>query len=887
MILGCPVSSSDQSEIACLNQSVEADGRWFVVRQYWQEVIYLIPGRARQCGMSAASSVAFCLLALLMGLNQPVGGAEADDEIGSAYFETHIRPLFAARCYQCHSERADRQEGGLLLDRQSGWLKGGERGASVVPGDVDASLLIEAVRFKDSELAMPPSEQLSSEEIQHLERWVWMGAPGPRDGQVHEIDDPSDPVKGKEHWAFKPLSQEPPPVVKETSWPRNAIDQYVLAEMENAGLEPVGDAEPKDLLRRISFQLHGTPPPRDLSEDFLSGPRSGSVERLVDRLLASPRFGERWGRHWLDLARYADSNGLDENFLFREAWRYRNWVIDAMNADLAYDRFLTEQIAGDLLPYDSVSQRDQQRIAAGFLVIGPKVLLGIPKDQQRMDVADEHIDTIGRAVLGQTLGCARCHDHKFDPVPTSDYYALAGIFSSTKVMESRYMLGQQRVMEQLIGLGPDGDIADDAYEKYWREQPKLKQRKQHAESALKMLQKKRDEAFARLLKTQSEAVSEAAKDESLSHEVRVESQQKFVAEIKTRLANPAKIPPRAMIPVDQSEPADEAIRVAGQVGDLGEVVPRGFLTVLCDDSRLTIQAGQSGRLELAQWLTDRDSRAGHLAARVLANRIWQHLIGRGLVRTVDNFGRTGEGPSHKALLDYLARRLLDSGWSIKSLVREIVLSRTFALSCRADAASFDRDPENRLLWRGNRRRLDPESLRDAMLIAAGQLDGAQYDSTVDYLGDQATAVGANKVRRRTDFPCRSVYLPVVRNDLPEIFEAFDFAEPHSTTGERPKTIVPSQGLFMLNDPMVMEASDATAKRILMDHEADDIGLRVERMFALILNEKPTAVERASVVAFLNRAEPSLRLQGAENVARDALAMACHALFASSRFQFLE
>ncbi len=878
------MSDSDQTKLV-LRQVVAVDR--FLVRKSWLTIIRCLCSHTGWCAMSVQLKCVCCLLGCLLGANSIARAEDSTDERGSAYFETHIRPLFSRHCYQCHSERANKQEGELLLDRPSGWLQGGERGPSVIPGDANASVLIEAVRFTRSDLEMPPHEQLSAADIQHLERWVQMGAPGPRDGKVHVVDDPSDPVQGKEHWAFRPLGQSLPPEVSTTNWPRNAIDRFVLAQLENAELRPADDARPIDLLRRLSFQLTGVPPSRSLTEEFLSDSRPAAVQRLVDRLLTSPQFGQRWGRHWLDLARYADSNGLDENFLFREAWRYRNWVIDAINEDFGFDRFLTEQIAGDLLPYETMSQRDRQRIAAGFMVIGPKVLLGVDKDQQRMDVADEHIDTIGRAVLGQTLGCARCHDHKFDPIPTSDYYALAGIFSSTQVMESRYMLGQQRVMEQLIGLGPKGSEADAAYEEYWREHPKLKKKQEQAESALKMLQENKTEAFAQLLEKHSEAVSAAARDDTLTHDERIEGQRAFITELKTRLANPAKIPPRAMSPVDVQQPADEAIRLAGQFNELGEVVPRGFLTVLCDDRVFPLESKQSGRLELAEWLTDSEGRAGHLAARVLANRIWQHLIGRGLVRTVDNFGRTGEAPTHKELLDYLARKLIDSGWSIKTLVREIVLSRTFAMSSQNNADNFARDPENRLLWRAHRRRLDPESIRDAMLIAAGQLDTAHFDSTVAYLGDQATAVGANKVRRRTDFPCRSVYLPVIRNDLPEIFKAFDFAEPHTTTGARPNTIVPSQGLFLLNDEMVMDASEATAKRILLANPASDTFARIDHMFELILNDQPTASEQQTVAEFLTRTESSLTSRCVNNAEQEALAMACHALFASSRFQFAE
>jgi hypothetical protein len=415
----------------------------------------------------------------------------------------------------------------------------------------------------------------------------------------------------------------------------------------------------------------------------------------------------------------------------------------------------------------------------------------------------------------------------------------------------------------------------------------LKARKTHAEKVLKLLEENKADEFSKQLTEHQQAVSAIAGDSTKAMSERIADQRAYVAELKRVIDNPPPIPPRAMVPADVDEPANEAIRLAGQFDELGAVVPRGFLSVLGDAQLPTIAPDDSGRLALANWLTARDTPAGHLAARVLANRIWRHLIGRGLVRTVDNFGRTGETPTHPELLDYLASQLIESGWSIKALVREIVLSHTFAMSSRYDASSYARDPENKMLWRAHRRRLEPEAIRDAMLAAAGRLDQSQFASTVDYLGDQATAVGENKNRRRTDFPCRSVYLPVIRNDLPEIFEAFDFANPHTTTGARPQTIVPSQGLYILNDETVMDAAQATAERILAECSANDLSAQIDRMFEIIFGDTPTAAERASVAAFLKQAEAEISGGIVREPAPKPLAVACHALFAASRFQFLE
>jgi len=819
-----------------------------------------------------------------------------------AWFETNIRPLLVERCYSCHSSGSNKREGGLLLDSKAGWTAGGDNGPAVIPGDVDASRLIRAVRYTDPHLQMPPDMALSADEVARLEHWVRSGAPDPRDETAIEKTprgNPSDPIAGRDHWAFQPLIETQPPTIASANWPRTAIDVFTIAALQAADLQPAPDADRRVLARRLYFQLIGLPPaPRQLSE-FLEDNSPDAFPRLVDRLLESPHFGERWGRHWLDLARYADSNGLDENFLFREAWRYRNGVIDAVNADMPFDRFVMEQIAGDLLPHDSVEQRDRQRIAAGFLVVGPKVLLGIDSQKQRMDIADEQLDTVGRAILGQTLGCARCHDHKFDPIPTADYYALAGIFTSTQVMEQRYMLGEQRVMERLIGLGPDGDHMDGAYETYWRERSKLQEKQQLAKSVLETLEKGDEHALGELVRLHADAFADSAKDTGESKEKRIEGQKLFVAQLDLAIANPPAIPPRAMIPGESDAPIDEHIRLAGQFDRPGEQVSRGVLRVVGDNA-ITIPDGHSGRLELARWLTDVDGGAGRLTARVLANRVWHHLIGRGIVRTVDNFGRTGEAPSHPELLDHMARELIDSGWSMKALVRQIVLSRTFAMSSRHDESSHAVDPENRLLWRAHRRRLDPESLRDAMLSVAGTLDLKRFDSTVDYLGDQATAVGDNKNRRRTDFPCRSVYLPVIRNDLPELFAAFDFADPHATTGLRPQTMVATQGLFLLNDESVLAAADAVARRLLAEDPGVNAGSAEEnpvterdekhsatKMYELVLNAQPDDQELAEMLTFIATMEQRFTAEGTADASLRAWSMACHVLLASSRFQILE
>lgn len=859
---------------------------WCCSLQEQQFTTVIFPGTMFFVTVNPAHLLACLVLSTTILNSSSCAGDTSAQQV--EFFEKHIRPLLAARCYSCHAVKTGKAEGDLTLDSRRGWQNGGENGPAIVPGDVAGSLLIAAVRYEDDGMQMPPDKALPAEAVVLLERWVKMGAPDPRDQvMTHAAASPapSDPVAGRLHWAFRPLRQLEIPDVKTIDWSRSEIDHFVLAELEAADLAPATDADRRALLRRTCFQLTGLPPTEEQSVNFLSNQSHSAFAQLVDELLASRHFGERWGRHWLDLARYADSNGLDENFLFREAWRYRNWAIAAVNDDMPYNEFLRQQIAGDLLPFDSVEQHDRQRVAAGFLVMGPKVLLGNNAKERIMDVADEQLDTIGKTVLGQTLGCARCHDHKFDPVPTADYYALAGIFTSTNVMEQRYMLGQQRVMEQLVGLGPNGEEVDNDYEAFWRSKDKHNEHVKQANQALKLLKEGDRDALTAFSVKHENAVAEGVLDETLTQEERVKRQETRVAEV-VAAAKPREIPPRAMVPSDSETPKDEAIRIAGQFDQPGDTVARGVLRVVSDHG-IEIPAGQSGRLQLADWLCDVENGAGRVAARVYANRVWRHLIGRGLVRTVDNFGRTGEEPSHPELLDHLATRLIESGWSTKALIREIVLSRTFALSSEHNGAAQTVDPDNHLLWRAHRRRLEPEAIRDAMLSAAATLDLTPMDSTVSYLGDQATAVGKNENRRRTDFPCRSVYLPVIRNDLPEVFDAFDFADPHATTGMRPETMVATQGLFILNDKSVMDAAEATTRRILNDVSSNDTERTVDSMFELVVNDSATAAERGSLVEFIQSTTEQLKHDGEKEPAVRALAIACHALFASSRFQILE
>lgn len=854
-----------------------------------------------------------CVLASSVASKQVVNSSDGNstsDPAAVEYFEKYVRPILAEHCYSCHSDRATEIKGGLSLDSSEALLRGGDNGAAIVAGDPKSGTLLAALRHMPEVAAMPPDRQLATEIVDRIETWILRGAVVPN-GKFQSKTNASDPELGKSHWAFTKLSKPSIPTSINAAWNRSAIDAYVAHQHDAMNLQPVEDATASELAKRLYLQLAGLLPTQSQIDEFVhqASHDPTATEQLVDRLLCSPRFAERFGRHWLDLARYADSNGLDENFLFREAWRYRNWVIQAINQDMPYDQFLLHQLAGDLLPYESTQQRDLQRIAAGFLLVGPKVLLGNNPENQKLEIADELIETIGKTVLGQTLGCARCHDHKFDPIPTRDYYALAGIFTSTQVMQQRYMLGEQRVMERLVGLGDDGQERNIAYEAFWREQPALKKKLEAAKQVLELLKKGEAQEIEQALKDKTQDFAPAAQDPQMEGQSRLDAQQSFVQELQKQL-KPIPIPPRAMIPADAEQPQDEFIRLAGQFTRKSDQVPRGYLQVLCDnDNQLPPPPRDaSGRIELSKWLTDPQRRSGMLAARVLANRLWHQLFGTGLVRTVDNFGRTGEAPSHPELLDYLALRIIESNWSIKPAIREIVLSHTFSLSSHHQPLAVDVDPENRYLWRYPRRRLDPESLRDILLQLADELDLTPLDSTVAYLGDQATAVGENKVRRRTDFACRTIYLPVIRNDLPEILSVFDFGDAHSTTGARPKTLVPAQGLFMLNSDLVMDSAEKISKQLIhslrqsqsdgrLVHSDNSTIESSSLMAKLILqhvlqSQSETPEDVAAISSFWSECLPQEQHstpidQVSDEVLLKATSLTCHAVLVSSRFQFYQ
>ncbi len=772
------------------------------------------------------------------------------DAAAVEFFEKKIRPLLADNCFNCHSANTN-SRGGLRVDDRNGLIAGGDHGAAIVPGDPEKSLLIQAVRQTDK-LKMPPMKQLSEQQIADLTKWIQDGAVWPKVEFTLPMGDPSPEYERlrKEHWAWQPLRDVQVPSVRATDWAREDIDRFIQAALESKGLSPVSDADKVTLIRRVTFDLTGLPPTLEEITAFVKDVGHVSnvpdkhvenvlheveaFEKVVDRLLASTAFGERWGRHWLDVARYGESTGSARNLPYPHAWRYRDYVIDAFNNDKPYDQFLREQIAGDLLPANSEAQRDEQLIATGFLALGVKDVNQRYKVRFVMDNIDEQIDTVSRAVLGLTASCARCHDHKFDPIPQADYYALAGIFRSTDLCAG--------VRNKMGGGGLD----------YYDTDMLLKlglPKSADADAATK-----RDAVNKAL--TEARAELKTLNDSKEGNELAADGRQKIVvarekvAKLQAELlafSDPAMQGPVAFGVRDSKTISDTEIRVRGEAEKLGPVVARGFLGVIPFADPPQVNPNQSGRLELAQWLT---SEKNPLPSRVMANRIWQHLFGQGLVLSVDNFGVTGDSPSHPELLDHLAQRFIRDGWSVKKLVRAIVLSRAYQLGSESPATNLETDPANRLVWRHSPRRLDAEEIRDATLVTSGTLNLSRPEASLakDFKVTELRNNGPEAARLMNgavNSTQRSVYLPLVRNITPTSLDVFDFATQGMVTGSRDTTTVATQALYLLNDPFVRRQALAFAARLLKQADLTD-SARVDLAYQL-------AVGRAATTAEIERA----------------------------------
>jgi Protein of unknown function (DUF1553)/Protein of unknown function (DUF1549)/Planctomycete cytochrome C len=820
---------------------------------------------------------------------------------GIEFFEKKIRPVLTDNCYQCHSAQAGTPQGGLLLDSREAMRKGGVSGQpAIVPGDPDNSLLIRAIRYTDPKLQMPPGGRLTDRVIRDFEEWVRMGAPDPRGAtapnamrQAYDFDE------AKKFWSFQPVKNSQPPLVENEVWVRTPVDRFILVKLEEKKLKPVADADRRTLIRRATFDLTGLPPtPREIG-DFLTDQSPNAFEKVVDRLLASSAYGERWGRHWLDLVRYADTAGCNSDFPVPQAYQYRNYVIKAFNEDKPYDEFIREQIAGDLLPYEDEADRFEKIVATGYIAISRR--FG-SRDTDHNLAIDDTIDNVGKAFLGLTTSCARCHDHKFDPIPTKDYYALYGIFAST-----RYPFPGTEIYPRPHSLVPlTTGKGSERLEKYQKEVGELELKKE----ALQV-----ERGFARGRQRQKEAAPEivaktagnTVKTDQIGriiaigklieedHDDRnlkiaeastrtVEQIEEELKLVKLRLAELGEAPKiEKAYAVAEGAPADARIHRKGDNKNLGEIAPRGFLTIL-GGMRLPAGYQGSGRLELAKWLSSAEN---PLTSRVIVNRVWLHHFGKGLVQTPNDLGKRGAAPTHPELLDYLAARFIAGGWSIKRLHRELMLSRVYQLGSGENAANAGLDAANHYLWRFNRRRLDAEEIRDAMLAVSGALEpnaAGPHPFPPENLWRYSQH---NPFVAAYEHNGRGVYLMQQRIRAHPQLSIFDGADTNTPTGERGLSTTPLQALFMLNNPFVHKQSDNLAVRVGLAF-ADD-ARRIDYAYRLAFGRPPTPAESKRGLEYLREIRPDLTAIGVEEEAqtRAALASYLRVLVSSSEFIFVD
>jgi len=770
------------------------------------------------------------------------------DDRRQDFFEARVRPIFVEHCYECHAAGAKRIEGGLRLDTATGLSAGGESGPLVSPGEPEASFLIDCVSYSPDGVNMPPAGKLSDRAIADLRTWVrdgaWMppttaeSTPPPRKETV--ID-----AAARDFWSFRPLAVHDVPPVAEAAWPQRKLDHFVLAALEANGLQPSPEADRRTLIRRLSFDLLGLPPTHDEVAAFESNDDPAAYAALVERMLDSPHYGERWARHWLDVARYGEDNPTSEATCKapRFPFRYRDWVVQALNDDLPYDEFIRRQVAADLRP----DLPPSERAATGFLGLSP-VYHKEPKLSAEAiavivaDEWDERIDMLTRGVLGLTVACARCHDHKFDPIRSADYYALAGVMAGTRLVESPLTKTSAKAAKLL----------QDTPEELVDVQLRL--------------------SYAKAMRK----TAEVAKQPTAEFEARIEELTAAVQAVKDRKlfdGDVANAVCDASVWIDGSDPAwtslvyrpgvprDLPVFIRGNPARPGEIVPRRFIEVLSRGKPQPFKHG-SGRRELAEALVDD---AAPLAARVIVNRVWGWHFGRPLVRTPSNFGALGDRPSHPELLDDLASRFVAAGWSLKWLHREIVLSAAYRQASVHPQAGTPDDPalvdgDNRLLWRMNRRRLEPEAWRDAVLAAAGRLNLAMGGESVD-LDD------AENVRR-------TIYGKVSRQNAADVLRLFDFPDAKQHAEERLATTTPLQQLYLLNSPFVQRNAAAMAEA----GASQPADVRLRELFRRILQRDPTAAETAA-------AEHVLEARSTD--VANAWRLLAHGLLAGNEFLYVD
>ncbi len=725
------------------------------------------------------------------------------------FFETRIRPVLVEHCYSCHSAKAEKLKGGLYADTKQGLLKGGDNGPALVPGEPAKSAILAALRWESEDTKMPPKKRLSAEIVRDFEHWIRKGAADPRDGSI-----PAAAAKSKINWdearrwwAFQPVSEPALPAVRDAAWPLNAVDRFVLSKLEERGLRPNPDAERRAWLRRVTYDLIGLPPTPEEAESFLADASPDAFARVVDRLLASPRYGERWGRHWLDVVRYADSAGDNSDFPVPQHYRYRDYVIAAFNSDKPYPQFVREQLAGDLLP----GAGHEQIIATGYLANARRFGSRVDDYPWHLTIEDT-IDNLGRTFLGFTINCTRCHDHKFDPFTNEDYYGLYGFFSSTRYPWPGIELEQRQ--RDFVSLAAPG-VAEAALSERAAGHKAIGTKIKELEEAKKTADKERAAALGKEI--------EQAKKEQKD-------------------ADRRPLPyPTAYAVAEGPKAGNAKVQIKGDPARTGVEVPRRFPTIL-GGRTLPADVPGSGRLQLADWIVDP---ANPLSARVMVNRIWHHHFGRGIVATPSDFGKQGRKPTHPELLDHLARRFIESGGSVKAMHRLLCLSRAYRVSTD-DEALAQADPANDLLGRYPRRRLEAEAIRDALLAVGGGLDLSPAGPH-PFPESRAWDFTQHKPFLAVyDHDRRSVYLMTQRIRRHPFFGLFDGADPSASTSARITSTTPLQALYFLNDEFVHKQAQRFASRLEGDEAA-----RIDRAWRLALSRPPTDEEAAGARRFLS------------------------------------
>lgn len=729
----------------------------------------------------------------------------ADDS--AEFFEKRVRPVLMDQCFKCHG--GEKTKAGLKMDSRASLLKGGTTGPAIVSGNPKQSLLIQSIRYEHEDYQMPPKKPLPASVVADFEKWVKDGAVWP--GNAAQTLESNDPTRGT--WSLQPLSDTKLPSVSNKDWSKAAMDRFILAKLEAAGLEPVGQADKRSLIRRAYFDLIGLPPTIAQVQAFLRDDSPQAFATVIDRLLASPEYGRRWGRHWLDVARYADTSGDGTDMPIKEARLYRDYVIDAFNNDMPFDQFVREQIAGDVLAKRQAAKGKTDRypdqvIATGFVALSRR--FGNGKFADMHLVVDETLDTIGKGMLGLTISCARCHDHKFDPVSQEDYYSLAGYFTSTQYPHAGTESGREP--SNFVALSPEGDAV-------------AKHASMVAELSYRISRVQRN-------------VSKYNKPED----------RKELAEKKAELAELKKSKPKgtaklawAVSDKTSQDVGDAPMMIRGDPHKLGKKVTRGFITSI-SKAKPDIADDASGRLELANWIA---SPSNPLTARVIVNRIWQWHFGKGIVASASNFGHQGKTPTHPNLLDFLASQFIADGWSIKRLHRKIMLSNVYQLaSTSSSRKAASADPTNKLYWRFDRRRLDAESIRDGVMYVAGTLDLSTPGAHPfpDIMKTRFTqhrpfqAVYSSKAR--------TVYLMTQRLHKHPYLALFDGPDTNKSTAERNSSTVPLQALFLMNSSLIKTQSAAFGKRIQAASKDDGERVRFAYEAALVRSMDESDVAEA-------------------------------------------